>query len=294
MKRKIFKRGDIDFSRDDIHRFLPWLVAVMACLTTLLLCISISIGGWIENRHQSYAANFTVNIPAARSDDKTVAEVITLIKNTPQVKQVKPISEQDLKAVMQDWLGSSDISQLPMPTVLEVTIEQDAADNFDHAALAKKIRALASGSQIDAHETWVKSFASFSAVLSGVLFSLSAIIMIAMAAAVIFSARTALRLHARTVSLLHSIGAEDSYISRQFQRDTLRTTLPGLTLGTAAAAILYWAGGAYAASLPASVMPSLAIHAGHIALFILLPITCALAASFVARLAVLKQLKRTL
>lgn len=294
MRRSLFKRGDIDFSSDDIHRFLPWLIAVMACLTTLLLSLSISIHGWIEGRHQNYAANFTVNVPAKVIDAATIDKITLVLTENDGIKLVERVRPEELQAVMQNWLGNADIGELPLPTVLEVTLKNNQVGAFDHAALQAQLSTITSGVEIDAHESWVQAFASFSQVTSLMLMALSLIIITAMAAAIIFAARTALKLHARTVSLLHSIGSEDIYITRQFQQDAVKTSLPGLVLGTGLAAGIYWASGAYLASLPASVIPPMAIQHGHIALFILLPTLCTVAASVVTRMAVLGQLRRTL
>ncbi|MGE0753529.1 MAG: cell division protein FtsX [Alphaproteobacteria bacterium] len=293
MKRRFFKRNDIDFTRDDIHRFLPWLIAVMACLTTLLLSLTISIHSWIDDRHHNYAANFTVNIPARVTEESEISRIVSTIKGTAGIQSVRRVQPAELHAVMEQWLGNSDIGQLPLPTVLEVLVKEDAMEHFDHAALQDKMNAVVSGVEVDAHETWVKAFASFSSAVSIVLIALSMIIVTAMASAVIFTARTALKLHSKSVALLHSIGAHDMYITRQFQQDAFLTSLPGLIGGTFAAAGLYWASGSYVASLPAS-LPSFAIQGGHIALFILLPMVCSMAVVSVTRMAILSQLRQTL
>lgn len=293
MKRLFSKHNDIDFTRDDIHRFLPWLIAVMACLTTLLLSLTISIHDWIDDRHHNYAANFTVNIPSRITEEEQIRSVIQLIESTRDVKSVRRVQPAELQNVMQQWLGNSDVSQLPLPTVLEVSITKNSMENFDHDALQQRLTEAVPGIELDAHETWIKAFASFSWALSTMLIALSMIIITAMTSAVIFTARTSLKLHSKSVALLHSIGAEDLYITRQFQQDAFFTSLPGLLAGTLIAAILYWISGSYAASLPAT-LPSLALKSSHIVLFILLPLICSLAAGLVARIAVLAQLRRTL
>ena len=294
MRQSFLKRNDIDFTRDDIHRFLPWLIAVMACLTTLLLCLTISIHSWIDERHHSFAANFTVNIPARITEAEKIQHITEMITSAEGVESVMRIKHAQLQEALQEWLGSSDIKNLPFPTVLEVYLDEDMTGTFNHAALQTRLEGHTPGIEVDAHETWVRAFASFSNVISFILITLSLIIITAMGTAIIFTSRTALRLHSKTVALLHSVGAEDMYITRQFQQDALITSLPGLVGGTVFAALLYWASGAYAASLPATVLPSLTIQTGHIVLFFILPLFCAGAASVVARVAVLKQLRRTL
>ncbi len=288
------KRTDIDFSGDDIHRFLPWLIGVMACLTTLLLCLTVSINGWIGTRHADYSSSFTINIPTTDKKATTVDAVKEAVKSADGVQNVAEISETALQESLKNWLGSSDVSSLPMPVVLEVTLKSSSIAEFDHVALKQKLVALSPNIEIDTYEQWVAAFANFSSIVQLLMIMLALIIVAAMAAAVVFTSRTALKLHARSVALLHSIGAEDQYITRQFQQDTFFLVLPGLMAGVAVAGLIYWACGSYIATIPVSVFPSLEMSFGHWLVLVLIPVVCSFGAAIVARFAVLNQLRRTL
>ncbi|MFO0388503.1 MAG: cell division protein FtsX [Alphaproteobacteria bacterium] len=288
------KRTDIDFSGDDIHRFLPWLIGVMACLTTLLLCLTVSINGWIETRHNDYSSSFTINIPTSAKKQETIAAVKDAITSTKGVDNVAEIPESSLQDSLKSWLGSGDVSALPLPVVLEVTLKPDAQADFNHAALKQKLTAISPAIEIDTYEQWVAAFASFSGIVQALMIMLACIIIAAMAAAVVFTSRTALKLHARSVALLHSIGAEDNYITKQFQQDTFFLVLPGLLIGVALAGLVYWGCGQYISTIPVSVFPSLEMSFGHYLVLFLIPFICSVGSGLVARFAVLNQLRRTL
>ena len=288
------KRTDIDFSGDDIHRFLPWLIGVMACLTALLLCLTVSINGWIETRHSDYSSSFTINIPTSAKKPETVTKVIETVKAAEAVAKVEEVSDAALQESLKNWLGSGDISALPLPTVLEVTLKSDTADNFNHAALKQKLTAISPAIEVDTYEQWVAAFANFSSIVQLLMVALAMIIIVAMAAAVVFTSRTALKLHARSVALLHSIGAEDNYITKQFQQDTFFLVLPGLVIGVVLAGAIYWGCGQYIATIPVSVFPSLEMRSGHWIVLMLIPLICSIGSGVVARYAVLNQLRRTL
>ncbi len=288
------KRTDIDFSGDDIHRFLPWLIGVMACLTSLLLCLTVSINGWISTRHTDYSSSFTVNIPASVKKPEMLADIRKIIESSPGVANISEVPESTLQESLKNWLGSGDVSALPLPTVLEVSLKDDSISTFSHAALKQKLLSISSSIEVDSYEQWIAAFASFSSVVQLLMVVLALIIIAAMAAAVVFTSRTALKLHARSVSLLHSIGAEDDYITRQFQQDTFFLVLPGLLAGVAIAGLVYWGCGHYVSTIPVSVFPSLNMSFAHWMVLILIPVICSVGAALVARFAVLSQLRRTL
>src|SRR6185295_7663534 len=150
------------------------------------------------------------------------------------------------------------------------------------------------GVEVDAHERWIASFSDFSAAMQLLIAMLAAIIVGGMSLMIAFTSRASLKLHAKTVHLLHSIGAEDEYITRQFQHEALLLTLRGAVPGCIAAGFAYWIAGSYMASLPSSMLPSLAITVPHLGLLVLMPVLCGLVAWMAARLSVIKQLQRVL
>ncbi len=287
-------RSDIPFSADDAHALLPWIIGVMACMATLLLCLGLTAGGWITDRHDSYTTRFTVTIPAGVDDLQVkLGKIEDALKKFPGVTGVAQVSESHLRGMLKPWLGNSDtMDGLPLPTVLDVTA--DGAAPIDYKTLQSKLAGIAAGTEVDAHERWVASFASFSAVTQYTIAVLAAFIVGALALMIAFTSRTALRLHARTVQLLHSIGAEDGYIARQFQREAFLLTLRGTAPGCFMAGLIYWAVGAYLDSLQAAMLPPLSVTGSHVLLLLLMPLACAGVAWLAARLSVLRQLQQAL
>ena len=288
------QKSDIPFNADDAHAFLPWVIGIMVCMATLLLCLQLTVGSWIVDRSASYANSFTVNIPA--SDDANTAapdKVRAALEKWPGVESVTQVSDASLRTLLAPWLGSgASVTQLPLPTVFDVTLKRNA--DVDLKALQDKLGALSSGTEIDAHERWIAAFSSFTATVKWLITLLAAIIIGGMGMLIASTSRAALKLHARTVQLLHSIGAEDDYITRQFQREaflmTLRGTVPGCLLAGAA----YWAMGHYAESLETAMLPSMHMALPHLLLVVLMPPACGLVAAGAARMSVLKQLQRVL
>lgn len=289
-----FSRTDIHFSGDDAHAYLPWVVGIMACIATLMLCFGITVGGWIVDRGGTYANHFTVNIPTLIEDlPKRTVQIFEVLEKTDGIDSVKQESEESLRAMLKPWLGNHQaVDALPLPIVIDVAVAEDAEINTD--ALRKTLESIAPGTELDTHEQWIANFMQFSSAVRSTMALLASMVILGLGLMIAFMCRASLKLHSRTVSLLHSIGAEDRYISRQFQIEasiiTLRGTLPGCMLAGAA----YWLTGIYISSLQSALLPAFAMHWRHVALLMVMPLACSAVAWLAARISVLKQLQKVL
>jgi cell division transport system permease protein len=286
--------ADINFAADDAHRFLPWLIGIMVCLAAILLCLALTINSWIIDRGGSYSNSFTVNIPAATDNlSEKLPKIREALQKTPGVIDVTRLSDGKLKDMLSPWLGGSDtLADLPLPAVLDVTLDGNTTINF--TALQKSLAVIVPGTEVDAHERWVAAFSDFSATAQYLIAIFATLIIAAIAIMIAFTSRASLKLHSRTVHLLHSIGAADDYITRQFQQEAFLLVLPGAATGCIAAGLTYWATGIYMTSLSTSVIPSLEMALPHFFLLIALPVFCSAVAWGVARYSVTRQLQEVL
>lgn len=287
-------RTDIHFSADDAHAFLPWVVGIMACIATLMLCFGITVGGWIIDRGGSYANNFTVNIPSLIEElPQRTVRAMEVLEKTPGVLKVRQESEESMRELLKPWLGShAAVDALPLPIVIEVTVADDA--KIDTAALQKTLSQIAPGTELDTHEQWIANFMQFSSAVRSTMTLLASLVVFGLGLMVAFMCRASLKLHARTVGLLHSIGAEDAYITRQFQYEACLITLRGTLPGCMAAGVAYWVTGVYIASLQSTLLPAFAMKWPHAALLLIMPPACAAVAWLAARISVMKQLQKVL
>ena len=287
-------RSDIHFAGDDAHAFLPWIIGIMACMATLLLCLGVTVGSWVVDHSEDYANSFTVNVPSSIEDlsDK-LPKVLDTLQKAPGVTNVKQVSEEKLRDMLKPWLGSGlDAGALPLPFVFDVTTAPGT--KLDYKRVQTILDVIAEGTQVDSHEAWVGNFISFSAALRSVMTALAVLIIGGLALMIAFTSRASLKLHARTVNLLHSIGAEDNYIMGQFQREALLVTLRGTLPGCIAAGLCYWGAGLYMVSLQSPILPSFSMRLAHVLLLAAMPIACGIISIIAARISVIKQLERVL
>src|SRR5256885_381801 len=103
------KRSDIPFNADDAHAFLPWVIGIMVCMATLLLCLELTLGSWIIDRSATYANNFTVNVPAGGDDmPAKLSRIHDALEKIRGVTDVSQVSDSKLRDMLKPWLGSGE------------------------------------------------------------------------------------------------------------------------------------------------------------------------------------------
>lgn len=290
-------RSDIAFSADDSHRFLPWLIGMMVALAALLLCFVITINGWVITSNGNYKNNITVNIPIQNYEqtppDETVGKIIEILEKSNGIKSVERIEQKKLQEMLVPWLGDNSAnSELPLPVVIDVTLKDGAT--VDTVKLQEALAQLAPNTEVDTHETWVAAFMSFSAAIRALITIFAVLIILAIGIMISFTSRASLHLHSKAVNLLHSIGAEDGYIARQFQKEACFLTLRGAGAGCVIAGISFWVIGRYMDSLGNSSIPALILSQNHMLLLIGVVFTCVAVAWLTASFSVMHQLKQML
>lgn len=283
-------RTDIPFSRDDANRFLPWIVALMVCLTALMVSVGLSLGQSLSARHASLSREITVQLPAELGDEAK-ARAKKALAAAPGIGVVEEASEADIREMISPWIDDAQLAAaLPIPTVLRATFARSLQP--DVPAIVKALKAIDPRIAADTHAVWAEKFNRFSRAVQLGLYTLASFILATLAAMVVFTAREAMKLHRRTVLLLHAIGADDRYIARQFQSNACAVTLTGAVIGTLAGTLIFSLSGWYTRALDAPILPDFAPGGAHALALILLPPACALLALVSARLAVLSQLRR--
>lgn len=289
-------KSEFTFARDDSHRFLPWHIGTMVALATLLLALVVSLGGWVGSHARDYNGNMSVILPGSldKLDEKS-KKVQSLLKEQDGVVSINMVAESELLDMLEPWIGDGDaLTDTALPIVIDVML----AEKTDAAVIQKSIRPklmdIAPTIELDNKNSWADLFARFVGMLQALALVLVLVILVAMILMIAFSARASLHSHRRTVNLLHTMGAEDSYIAKQFQNEHFKISLKGATCGALVATAGFLLFGWATSSLEAAILPSFSIHNGHIALVVAMPFVCALIALISTRMAVLSQLKRVL
>jgi cell division transport system permease protein len=172
-------------------------------------------------------------------------------------------------------------------------IDFDAGPAADLSSLQQRAQAIAPGARIVAHRDSIGPLLHSLRLLQWVAFGLVLLLSIAASAAVVLAARGALDTHRFTIEVMHGIGATDLQVTHLFQRKILIDALVGSLAGALAAAIvlLLLASGA---ALAGELTGGATLGPVDLAILALLPLALTVLATWVARTAVLRSLRKAL
>lgn len=220
------------------RRTLLALVAIMS----FLACLSVAAVSVVADRARGWqreiADEVTIQIKPSEGVDmqSMVSRAVDVAMQVPGVSTATAISEREANALLEPWLGSDfDASELPIPRLIAVRITADA----DLATLARRLKEEVPAANLDDHGQWLKRLSAMASVMTLLGSLVLALVFAATALCVVFATRGAMAGNRTVIEVLHFVGAEDSYIAREFQRHFLLLGLKGAGIGGAAAAALF-------------------------------------------------------
>ena len=221
-------------------RALVTVIAIMTYLAALAAGAALLIAGASESWRSSISREMTVQVrPAAGRDlEADTAKAAEVARAAPGVSNVRIYSKAESDGLLEPWLGTGlDLGELPIPRMM--ILHTDSGQAVDTAALRKALGDTVSTASLDDHRQWISRLAAMAnTVVAGALL-IFVLVLTAMAMAVMFATRGAMAGTREIVDVLHFVGAEDSYISRQFQRHFLRLGLRGGIAGAFAAVVTF-------------------------------------------------------
>ena len=265
----------------------PWVIAIMSFSIMLIAATGLALASTAALVSRSIEARYTLEVPGGAAN---LEQLVATVRSTRGVSSVQAVPESDMRQTLERWLGpAADSAELPVPALIDF----DAAPGTNLAALEQRARAIAAGAQIVAQRDNVGPLLHSLRLLQWVAFGLVLLLSIAASAAVVLAARGALDTHRFTIEVMHGIGATDLQVTHLFQRKILIDALIGSLAGALAAAVvllLLASGAAIAGELTGGAT------LGPIDLLILalLPLALTLLATWVARTAVLRSLRKAL
>lgn len=140
--------------------------------------------------------------------------------------------------LLEPWLGPNlDLKELPVPRLIIVTIDEQHPPDFE--AMRVMLKDAIPQASLDDHRTWVDRLVSMAHTTVLIGLSIMALVFGAMILTVIFATRGALSGNRHIVEVLHFVGAEASFVGREFQKHFLKISLKGSAAGSLLAALLF-------------------------------------------------------
>jgi cell division transport system permease protein len=226
------------------RRTLLTLVAIMSFLACLAVAAVAVVADRAEGWQRQIADEVTIQIkPTDDVDiDAAVARAVDIATQIPGVTSAMAIDAAESKALLEPWLGTDfDLDDLPIPRLVAVRV----ADDADLGALAARLAEEVPTASLDDHGRWLQRLSAMARVMTLVGLVVLGLVFAATALSVVFATRGAMAGNRNVIEVLHFVGAEDSYIAREFQRHFLLLGLKGAGIGGAVAVGLFLAAGLF-------------------------------------------------
>lgn len=227
---------------------LSLVVAIMsflACLTVgAVTLIDESASAW----QSQISREATVQIRPAEDFDIEAAlkDARDMVIEFEGVTDAQIISMPETQDLLAPWLGAElDLSQLPVPRLVVVTIDESSPPDFEamRAAIAQEVP----NASLDDHRAWVERLVLMARTTTFAGVAVLLLVMAALVLTVIFATRGALAGNQIIIEVLHFVGARSGFIAHQFQRRFFLIGLRGALVGGAGAifcflVIQFWTG----------------------------------------------------
>ena len=265
----------------------PWVIAIMTFSIMLIAASGLALASTAALVARSIESRYALEVPGGAA---SLAPLVQAVRSTAGVTSVEAVPESDMRQTLERWLGpAAQSAELPVPALINF----DAAPGTRLGALQQRARVIAPGARLVAHRDSVGPLLHSLRLLQWVAFGLVVLLSIAASAAVVLAARGALDTHRFTIEVMHGIGATDLQVTHLFQRKILIDALVGSLAGAFAAAIvllLLASGAALAGELTGGATLGLL----DLLVLALLPFALTVLATWVARTAVLRSLRKAL
>ena len=219
---------------------LTVVIAIMAFLACLSIGVVSVVTDTARRWQDDIAREATIQITPVDGVDmeNAVRQASRLVLGFEGVARVATLDDASAARLLEPWLGSDiDLSELPIPTLLIVTVRPGATPDFD--AMAKALSQAVPGAVLDDHRAWTGRLTrmAWTMVICGLV--VLGLVLGATVLTVIFATRGAMSGSGDIIDVLHFVGAEPGFIARQFERHFLILGLRGAIAGGLTAFIVF-------------------------------------------------------
>lgn len=198
------------------------VMCYLACLAIgALILIDRSVEGWTKG----LSREVTVQVRILEKVDvgAELAKAVAILEQTTGVKSAETLDREAGLKLLEPWLGDADLSDLPVPRLIRVTIDEIHPPDFE--SLSKILETDVKGASLDTHRRWQTELSRMGHTLSLLSYLILLLIGASSFTIVVFAARAVLAASREVVDVLHLVGAKDGYIARQIDRRFLITGL---------------------------------------------------------------------
>ncbi|MCB2079089.1 MAG: cell division protein [Novosphingobium sp.] len=278
---------------------MPWVIAIMVALTAIAGAAGLALGNAATSAEAELEGGVTVQIVEAASDRRQAETeaALGLLRAMPDAKSVRPVPQEEVDRLVEPWLGEGGNDDpavdIPVPSLIDVRFSTAVTPELI-GRVQSELRKGAPSARVDAQSSWLDPV--FDAIESLLWLSIALVVLlaVALAAAVLLAARTALGTNRDTIEIVHLLGGTDTQIARVFQRSIGVDAASGGLVGLVLAAIVIFFLGKRFAGLGAGLVDNGALGWVDWLLLGLVPLAAVVLAMLTARLTVMHALRKML
>ena len=292
----ISRRTDLPLDTDILAGFLPWLIAFM-----VFLAVMASAGVFILNDATSrWTAGLTqiltIQVPPTKgknalppAEDPRVLDALKVLRTTTGIIRADLVPQTKVLELLEPWLGEGGaVGDLPLPHLIDAEADPDA--NVDMETLRSRLTKAHPTISIDNHRDWLDRLVSLIGAVEWVASGVLLLIGLATVGTVVFTTRTGLSVHRETIEVLHLIGAQDTYVAKQFAWRAMTLGLRGGIIGLALAAPTLLGIGYLASGIEEGLLPEASLGMTQWITLAVVPFMAAAIATLTARITVTRTL----
>ncbi|MDG1859776.1 MAG: hypothetical protein P8I94_11770, partial [Emcibacteraceae bacterium] len=209
-------------------KLLPWAMAIMVYLSALAAAGSLLLHSGFDDWASSLQGRITVQITGEERTEIVAEslEIQAVLRSTPGIRTVRILSDAEISALLEPWLGEGNISDdLPVPVMIDIETDQDTYVNID--ALEGKIKEFSDHVYLDDHARWLSHFYALAYTIEYTALGILIMILIASVCIVIFGTKSSMAEHKTTIEIMHLMGAQDNMIAGAYQNRFMQYGLWG-------------------------------------------------------------------
>jgi cell division transport system permease protein len=275
------------------------IIAIMCFLASLALGAMLAVNDAAKKWSNNLSGALTVQLKShpEMSESDQIAKTIALLKDTEAVSSINVLNKAASAKLLEPWLGNQTIlNELPLPVLIEVSLEGNRDDLGNFEALRKGLKDGVPGAVLDDHRRWNDQLDRVSNALRLLTFGILLMIIMATAMIIIFATRSGLAANEDIVEVLHLIGAKDGLIAKEFQNHFFWIALWAGLMGIGGAGLTFMALGQASragwAAEAIAFLPTLAFQPSFYVFLLLIPTGAIALTTITARLTVIQTLTK--
>jgi cell division transport system permease protein len=213
------------------------IMSFLACLTAgAVYMINQSAEAWVKD----IASEITVELDPVNTADieKKMTLVSLFLAKQAGITRVKPMSAEDSAKLLEPWLGHSQaLSELPIPRLIAVEI--DRSNPPDIKAVSAALSQNFEGVTLDDHRRWRAEIRTLTRSAAAGGFAVLALVAAATVAVIVSATRSAMASNREIIEVLHFVGANESFISREFERHFVGLGVRAGLVGAVSASLVF-------------------------------------------------------